>query len=382
MELSRFVLLGTLMGLGFLTKATAVLLWIIPVFIFAIYKSYRKKYFIKYFCLALLIGGGISAVYFLAEQGPGFNKRHVFFNNPLYFFSIQEIVNLPWQQWTTNIFNLAEIYFYYLTVPVILVLFLSLVLIIRNPTKEDLFLCLWAVIPALTIVVIAKSFYSRYFLIFIIPLLILAGRAVEELGRYTVSVIKRLMPKEEILQGKEWIFSCALLLLISLEGINFSFAMAKDPMSAQVPPIDRYQYLQSIISGYGIPEGVEFLRNESKTAPIQLLISTLPGNPQDGISVYLWNDEDIRMIPVPWWPEKSEVFPDGDKFPVLPSKYQGFTTAFEKTSNLDNTYFVYPHTTYPKEQFLSNNRQWKRVWQFLKPDGISTIEIYKYANNN
>ena len=63
---------------------------------------------------------------------------------------------------------------------------------------------------------------------------------------------------------------------------------------------------------------------------------------------------------------------------MLTSKYQGSTSTFEKTDALNNVYFIYPHTTYQKEEFYLNNPQWKKVWQFLKPDRKSHVEIYKY----
>jgi len=376
-EAKQFAFLGASMGFAFLTKATAVLLFPVPIFIFLIYKSYKKENFFRLFILALSICACISSSYFLATQQLGFSKSHIFLNNPLYFHGVAELINLPWHQWKTNLWLLAEFYIYYLTAPIIFVLALSVWSSFKNKRKEEICLWFWAVIPPLVIVTIAKIFFSRYFLIFIPPLIILAGNALEKLGkRLSFMMNARMNRSKESL--REGVVGFLLLTLISMEGLSFSMSLIKNPMKATMPKIDRYQYLESIISGHGIAEGIEFLREKSKSLPIQLFISTFRGNPQDGFSVYLWDDTRIRMIPAPWWPENPKLFPQEEKFPVLTSKYQGSTSTFEKTDALNNVYFIYPHTTYQKEEFYLNNPQWKKVWQFLKPDRKSHVEIYKY----
>jgi len=99
--------------------------------------------------------------------------------------------------------------------------------------------------------------------------------------------------------------------------------------------------------------------------------------------VYLWGQPKINTIPALWWPGEKKLFPQGETFPVFPSKYQSIKPGTGNTADLKNVFFIMPlEATDYKKEVLENNPGWKRVWQLSKPDGKSNIEIYQYKNLN
>lgn len=61
---------------------------------------------------------------------------------------------------------------------------------------------------------------------------------------------------------------------------------------------------------------------ESKRLPLNLIITIDLGNPQEGLSVLLWEKENIQLIPAPWWPNTPKLIPEKGTFPLLASKHQ------------------------------------------------------------
>lgn len=106
-------------------------------------------------------------------------------------------------------------------------------------------------------------------------------------------------------------------------------------------------------SGYGIPEAVEFLNNESQTKAVTLLIHEKLGNPPQGVAVYLWKNPRVRMVPT-----------------LLPDQ--------RRTNDGQGTvYFIYPYTHWPQERFLRENPDFMKVWSFNKQDRQYSVDIFK-----
>ncbi|MBI4389306.1 MAG: hypothetical protein HY580_03920 [Nitrospinae bacterium] len=179
-------------------------------------------------------------------------------------------------------------------------------------------------------------------------------------------------------------------------------------MTAPLHWLDRLLYLEGAHSGYGIAEAAEFLRNEARESPAVLLVPMKMGNPQEGLTVYLWRDRRVRTVPVPWpsgkpeasgdafracvrdaaWggtsfspsapdPCRAALVPRTEMFPVFASIYHKRPFKMEKTADLRNVYFAYPYTTVPENYFTLLNPDFAKVWSRAKPDKNYSVDIFK-----
>lgn len=106
-------------------------------------------------------------------------------------------------------------------------------------------------------------------------------------------------------------------------------------------------------SGYGIIEAVAFLKQATQSTAITLLVHEKPGNPPQGVAVYLWNYPQVQMRPT-----------------LLPEQRQ-------PGDEQETAYFIYPFTTFPQDRFMRENPDFRKVWSFVKPDGKDSVGIFK-----
>ncbi len=130
-------------------------------------------------------------------------------------------------------------------------------------------------------------------------------------------------------------------------------------------------------SGYGIKEAAEFLLRKAEEGEIAVMVPVSLGNPVDGLIIYLWGREGIRVLPVPDWPEKNpRLIPDAG-VPVYRTRFSRQAMGRLDVSELKRIYFIYPYSVYPGKKFLEENPEFRPEWSHLKPDGINSIRIFK-----
>jgi 4-amino-4-deoxy-L-arabinose transferase-like glycosyltransferase len=120
---------------------------------------------------------------------------------------------------------------------------------------EILLALAWAA-PLLVFVVGARIWYPRYVLFTTVPFLALVGgslaaiwsRAGGRVGRGLVALV---------------------LASVLVPGVRFQLGLLRDPASARLPPVDRWQYIEGWPSGYGWDQAHESLLEmmESKPPP-------------------------------------------------------------------------------------------------------------------
>jgi len=159
--------------------------------------------------------------------------------------------------------------------------------------------------------------------------------------------------------------------------------LRREPHAAPLNELDRLLYIGGANSGYGVREAAEFLKQEArafqekKGYAMPLLLPTSPGNPAEGITVYLWNESSILKVPVFWWPQTRDLIPKENRFSLRPSIYQHTPTIRREAHLLDHARFIYPYTKIPQEKFLQDNPKFKKTWSYIKPDPNYSIDIFK-----
>ena len=136
-------------------------------------------------------------------------------------------------------------------------------------------------------------------------------------------------------------------------------------------------------SGYGVREAAQFLAKEAEAfrkktgVPLPVLLPMSPGNPAEGITVYLWKHPDVRFVPVFWWPKSPRMIPTGLRFSHRPSIHQTSPVTRRETTLLDYAHFIFPDADYSREKFLQENPLFQKAWSFQGSDSKESIVIYK-----
>lgn len=376
-KVAWFLGLGALMGLAFSTKATALLLFPVLIYIFYERSKWRQADFRIAFAGSLITALSLIIPFLLSSQAPVFAGRHAVFSAPEYYIPWRTLLTFPWQIWLRNLMVIGEFYSAYLTLPVLLLLILSIINIWKEKAGRRGILICWAVLPVASVLLIANSFFSRYFLLAIPPVIILAATGFKDLLNYICQkFFLYTAGKFEHIRIKPFI-GAVLLLIILLNSIIFSFQLLKNPVNAPFPKLDRMLYVEGMPSGFGLKMAAEFLIAESNKSPLILMTTFGLGNPQEGLAVFLWGEKNIRVIPANWWPQSPKLIPENDTFPLLASKHQRTPLRQEPVSTLKNAYFLYPFTTYPVAKFLKANPGWEKIWQHKHLNGKDTINIFK-----
>ena len=182
----EFIVLGLVLGLALFTKGTAIFLLPMPLFILCLngcrkYEGFWKKVLLSGIiaCLPLIL------LYFFGKN-VGYFERTDFFQIPNRLaLTPTELLSFPWAIWWRNLTITVEFFLTYLTLPVALLAAFGFFLTFRK--KEGATLILWALFPTLAIDAVASGFFSRYFLISVPPLILLATVATLRLLEFVKS---------------------------------------------------------------------------------------------------------------------------------------------------------------------------------------------------
>jgi 4-amino-4-deoxy-L-arabinose transferase-like glycosyltransferase len=373
----QFLALGLVMGLAFLTKATALILLPVLVFILLLKAIWTRPDLMKGISVSLAIALLMALPFFMSSQEPVFSNRHAIFNNPEYYLSLDTLLSFPIMIWWRNLWVIADFYQAYLSITLIILTVVYLIDTVENKNQEGWILIVWALFPPLIILLIANGFYSRYFLIAVPPVILMGARGFICLFEIVIQKLHEMVKENEIWNPYRLLIGSLLLITVLSGNIFFAEKLIFNPEKAPLPKLDRLLYVEGMPSGFGLKMAAKFLQEESKISPLSLMTTVDLGNPQEGLSVYLWRKNKIQIIPVTWWPGSPRLIPEKETFPLLASKHQRFPLRQEPVSKLKNVYFLYPFTTYPETRFLKENPEYEKVWTYSHFNGKDSIKIFK-----
>jgi len=159
-------------------------------------------------------------------------------------------------------------------------------------------------------------------------------------------------------------------------------------LSASYPESARLRYGIETDSKIGIRQAAHFLKKEAEAfrkktgVPLPVLLPMTPGNPAEGITVYLWNHPDVRFVPVFWWPKSPRLIPTGLRFSHRPSIYQTSPVMRRETTLLDYAHFIFPDNVYSRQKFLQENPRFQIAWSFQRDSQkLSEGNVVIFKNN-
>ncbi|HKI48173.1 MAG TPA: glycosyltransferase family 39 protein [Desulfobacteria bacterium] len=361
-----FKILGMFMGAALLTRTSAWFLFFIPGMVFYFWQVHQRPDFWKSFGICIGIAFAMNLPVLLAGS---FSFEGIFFSGEL---------------WFQNLMALRDIYLTYLTVPLILVLTASLVYLFRERHRVEKVLWLWFLIPSLTCLLLGSLSISSLYLITVPPLILLAAVACDRLAHFILITLRKLIGAPHHARTPERAAALGgFMVLVLFSGISWDLSFMRNPLNAWYPQLDRLNYLEGIHSGTGIREAAQFLAKEAEAfrkktgVPLPVLLPMSPGNPAEGITVYLWKHPDVRFVPVFWWPKSPRMIPTGLRFSHRPSIYQTSPVMRRETTLLDYAHFIFPAGGYSREKFLQENPRFKQAWIFQRPGARGSIVVYK-----
>lgn len=365
-------LLFTLTGLGLLTISTAVLFIFLPLLFKLIFIRERKALHWKPMALAYLGGIGLggfpyAVLYFTRENFPVKN----FFIPTSHAQGKTDILDLILGIPIKVLQNLNQplgYLFHYLTWPVCFLAVMYLFLQLKSLDRKTFFVAAYFLIPVFIIVGTASEGFSRYYLFCGTPLLLwaaLAGNRILDILRQRAS-------------GKvAYAVSVILLASLSIPAVSFDMKLLNDPATAPFTERDRYQFVTSEFSGYGVPDAVNFLKQAAKENKITLLVSPDWGNPADALSVYFSRHSNIQ-IHMAWWMFQNPLLSPKIKNIPLHRKFTGEYLGDLHPNELQDVYFVTRTSAgFPRNVFRQVNGNFQLVQAFKKPGSTLFVEVYK-----
>ena len=130
----------------------------------------------------------------------------------------------------------------------------------------------------------AQTWYPRYLLPAVGPIVCLAARAIDVAAGALVAVVARLAP------GARWLGAPTSLLLAAalvVPALPRDRALFADPQRADLPAIEALQYVEGAGAGYGLAELTAFLEQEARRRPIAVVRSEAMNPSRYGIEIYL-----------------------------------------------------------------------------------------------
>lgn len=280
--LKKAVFLGILLAGGILTKTPGVFSFITLPFVLLTlnFKKERLEGLVKsaaYLIISLLVGYGIFNLLRFSSDFSKLSSR-----DQDYYFPVSRLFITPFNPFAGHIKDLADWLPKILTVPVVLLIAVSIIIIIYKRNLLTLTIFLWGLLPLLAMAFLLKTFTARYFIFSLIPMVFLAGYSID----YLYGLVK--------IKNKTILLIIALSLL-SIPAFIFDYYLSTNPQQAPLPMEERRGYLEDWTAGYGLKEISQILNKESKTQKILVVTEGFFGTLPEGLQIYFRENPNITF---------------------------------------------------------------------------------------
>ena len=334
------VLLGLGMAAAFLAKFNAVFSLSVPVlaalFLYppAQWKSFILRLFLAYYVAAMLV----LPVLFFGRNDLGTYQR-------------ERQVALPTPDLLIkNLGGIVDWFYAYLTLPVFVLVGISVGWAIYKRSNPGKFLIVVALVPLLGQALFLATNYPRYFLFILLPLLVLAGAFLD----YLLDKLK------SIKFARFWVPAAVALLVLPVAW--FDLLIVTDPVEAALPGFDRIQYIEGAWSGTGVAQVKSFLLGEQVRAAKPAVVFTSPTIPSNSLEVELFGNTNFSIVQVDLIP--------GVDYVRLDKAFEG-NPAYFVAMTPDETNFVKEYQqVYPNLHFVP-------VLTVPKPGNLVSWQVYR-----
>ena len=281
LQLRDTLLWGLALGIGFLSKPTAMLFVVLTPIVALIYgttlyKTSKVISLIRLSIVAVVIGEVInnlqrlSSVYYLAGV-----------KNSQFQLPLSGLLKDPFQLTFGNTRGFMTWIIEYYTVPFFILVIVGFFVLFLARWKTGLILFLLFAVPILGLATIGREIFPRYIL-FTTPYALLAVT-----GLFVV-----------LWEGKVKYVSVLLvaLSLFCLPLSLFSFRIMTNPASAPLPPTDYRQLVSEHPSGYGLEKVYDFLNNRSMNRPVTVVTQGTFGLYPYAFTLEYWGNPNVAVM--------------------------------------------------------------------------------------
>lgn len=368
---ARGVVVGMIMGLGFLTKTPFMIFFIFPPIAIFCFSDYKNIILWKSLALAYAVAMLVALPYLMYTPQlnmPGVDKL---FHSDRFIQDMASKLSLQNPDFLINLSEFGEYLSAYVTWPLLLVLLVAIVQGAKARDRRMVFLVIWFLLPAFVILFFAKENFSRYFLFCIPPLALMMANALYNQFNCLAERASRW----------HWpqLSSVLVLALLLLPSVCMDFVIITAPDRAEWAAKDRWQYIDSEFSGYGIRDAVELFAKEAEKNEVLIAFSPVWGNPEDALYLYLKDNPNIKMYSA-WWTTLMPIIPSNvPALPVYKSHYQSWIIRELKLADLRDkeVFFVARDRAVSPEKVLRENPDFKRVITYKKSEKYNSFSIYK-----
>jgi len=265
------IILGTVLGLAWLSKSPAIYFIVLSLLTFIVYspKNIKKIYF------PLLSAFIAFVIYNILRLGPSFAQ--IALRNKDYIWPLGEILKHPLDPLIPHLRDTFEIYRYYISLPILLSPFLYLVSKKKNKLNlAFLTYVAWWILPLVANAAMAKVYTARYILFTLPPLILVFS-----------FLLDKILVKKYIL----------ILLILFIPNIWRIYQISFYPQNLNLPSTDT-GYIVDWTSGWGIKEASKYLITRSKEANIIVGTEGYFGTLPDGLQIYTNNIPQLTVFGV------------------------------------------------------------------------------------
>ncbi|MBI4080284.1 MAG: glycosyltransferase family 39 protein [Candidatus Levybacteria bacterium] len=269
---------GISIGLGLLTKSSAVFgLYFLPLGFFLLPKK-NKQTIVQYFLLMILAGGIALGIEALMRLSVYFDFIAV--KNAVFLHTIEEVRHDPQIILQQNVPLISSWLRSYIGIPLLILSFVSL--IFKGKRLHVLFLLMYGLVPLALLTLFGKQLYPRYLVFMTFPFIVLAAHAF-------VMLVEKYIPTKQHL----FAFVIFLLLLLSPH-LRTDFFLLTNHMKTPLPEIDQWQFFFGEPSGIGMDTLVAFFR-EKQSNNLLIMTDKSIGILPDGIAIHFFNENSITV---------------------------------------------------------------------------------------
>jgi len=253
-RLDLALILGSILGLAWLTKSPAIYYLVLSFTAFALI-NYRQPQKLIYPGISIIIA---FIFYNILRLGPQFHM--IALRNQDYVWSISHLLKNPLDPLVPHLKDTVSIISKFISWPLVLLAVFATLRQKMKIQKSHLILLSWLLLPFVATTSLAKVFTARYIL-FVVPFLIIL----------LATALKNL-PKTLI----------ALALLLNLV---FIYNLSQKPFDQQLPSTET-GYLEDWTSGWGIKQSAAYLKDRAKTVNVIVGTEGNFGTLPDGLQIY------------------------------------------------------------------------------------------------
>jgi 4-amino-4-deoxy-L-arabinose transferase-like glycosyltransferase len=335
-DLKNSVFTGIAMGLGLLTKSSAIFFIILaPLSLIFIKEKAKPAFFrwLRLFGLAAAIALTISSILYLSPL-----HGMITMKNEVFVYTLPEFFRNPLNPLQTNLPQLLSYFPSYFGTSWITLIFLGLLVGFLKKEIHVGYLFMIFFIPFLALAVFGRLVYPRFIFFMVLPLLpVIAYTSWTLMQGFKKPLAKIIF----------------VFVILAYPMVNSAYIVFQ-PTAATLPSVESGQLLNSWPAGYGVKEVVAYVTEKSKTGKVFLATEGTQGLFPYALELYLYKNKNVTVKG--YWPVSD-----------IPAEVR----AKAKT---ELTYFIYKDTLNPLPQ--KNTKAILKVRRGIGNNYLRLLKIY------